>query len=392
MYKTTNACNLAASINEDHVIPFCVFVLQLCFAKSNDETVYLFYVDPVILPDAELCRYPVLAIACLFPLQHLLQRNVARHVAWSRLAYFFLVVSVSLLPYVLQTPNCFSTPTKGWWFMMIQSWFNDDYMISVKSRMGHLGQMHPNASCLVSKHNTTWISGLPLAVGPWGLSAPDYLTISGSVWAEVPSMQKVNVWMSMPSWSAQNAWPTMFSATDLKRLASNQLASLQNGHLEAIVWKFESPSNLKQRPCILWMQREVQEHVCKLTGLAIFHKWRFHAVCGYISVRCHRYHLMLTAYVVGQRLLAFVWFFVPSAAVSFSNKVHSHSGGALVFFQKGSLWGGEFGARIFLKHWYLQCFPAIKALKSKTVILYQTSFHHDATRFTRLKNTGIYSG
>ena len=31
--------------------------------------------------------------------------------------------------------------------------------------------------------------------------------------------------------------------------------------------------------------------------------------------------------------------------------------------QNGSLWGGEFSANIFLKHWYLQCFPAIKALK-----------------------------
>ncbi len=31
--------------------------------------------------------------------------------------------------------------------------------------------------------------------------------------------------------------------------------------------------------------------------------------------------------------------------------------------QNGSLWGGEFSAKIFLKHWYLQCFPAIKALK-----------------------------
>ena len=31
--------------------------------------------------------------------------------------------------------------------------------------------------------------------------------------------------------------------------------------------------------------------------------------------------------------------------------------------QNGSLWGGEFSAKIFLKHWYLQCFPAMKALK-----------------------------
>ncbi len=31
--------------------------------------------------------------------------------------------------------------------------------------------------------------------------------------------------------------------------------------------------------------------------------------------------------------------------------------------QNWSLWGGEFSAKIFLKHWYLQCFPAMKALK-----------------------------
>ena len=33
-------------------------------------------------------------------------------------------------------------------------------------------------------------------------------------------------------------------------------------------------------------------------------------------------------------------------------------------FQNGSLWGGggEFGAKIFLNHWYLQSFAAIKAL------------------------------
>ena len=35
----------------------------------------------------------------------------------------------------------------------------------------------------------------------------------------------------------------------------------------------------------------------------------------------------------------------------------------LVYLQNGSLWGGEFSAKIFLKHWYLQCFPAMKALK-----------------------------
>lgn len=81
----------------------CSFVLQSLTIRLCP----FFYGDPVILPDAELCRYPVLAIACLFPLQHLLQRNVARHVAWSRLAYFFLVVSVSSLTYVLQTPKCF---------------------------------------------------------------------------------------------------------------------------------------------------------------------------------------------------------------------------------------------------------------------------------------------
>ena len=34
-----------------------------------------------------------------------------------------------------------------------------------------------------------------------------------------------------------------------------------------------------------------------------------------------------------------------------------------VYLQNGSLWGGEFSAKIFLKHWYLQCFPAMKALK-----------------------------
>ena len=34
-----------------------------------------------------------------------------------------------------------------------------------------------------------------------------------------------------------------------------------------------------------------------------------------------------------------------------------------IFKQNGSLWGGEFSAKIFLKHWYLQCFLAMKALK-----------------------------
>ena len=29
----------------------------------------------------------------------------------------------------------------------------------------------------------------------------------------------------------------------------------------------------------------------------------------------------------------------------------------------GRCGGGEFAAKIFLKHWYLQCFAAIKALK-----------------------------
>ena len=34
-----------------------------------------------------------------------------------------------------------------------------------------------------------------------------------------------------------------------------------------------------------------------------------------------------------------------------------------VNLQNGTPWEGEFGARIFLRHWYLQCFHAIEALE-----------------------------
>ena len=49
--------------------------------------------------------------------------------------------------------------------------------------------------------------------------------------------------------------------------------------------------------------------------------------------------------------------------------------------QNGSLWGGEFGAKIFLKHWCLQCFPATKALKP----LFWTKNH--STKMPQIENT-----
>ena len=56
------------------------------------------------------------------------------------------------------------------------------------------------------------------------------------------------------------------------------------------------------------------------------------------------------------------------------------------FFRTGRCGGGEFSAKIFLKHWYLQCFPAIMALKP----LFLTK-NHSTMMPPDWKDIGIYS-
>lgn len=140
MYQNTNACNSTASINENRVFIFfslrCVILVRLTLSP--------FYGDP---SNVEFCRCPILAIACMFPLLHLLQRNVACHVAWWRLSCF-----VGGLCW-------FAPPHSPLLFVLEQEvddswWFNDQYAVNDGT----------NASKSIQ---TTWISSL--FVGLWEL-------------------------------------------------------------------------------------------------------------------------------------------------------------------------------------------------------------------------------
>ena len=107
----------------------------------------------VILPNVELCRCPILAIACMFPLLHLLQRHVACHVAWWRLSCFVGGLCWFAPPRSPLLLALFCTRTRGRWFSDDSYWFNDQYAVKDGT----------NASKSIL---STWISNL--FVGLWG--------------------------------------------------------------------------------------------------------------------------------------------------------------------------------------------------------------------------------
>lgn len=149
----------------------------------------------------------------MFPLLHLLQRNVACHVAWWRLSCF-----VGGLCW-------FAPPHSPLLFVLEQEvddswWFNDQYAVNDGT----------NASKSIQ---TTWISSL--FVGLWELPCIGHVDLRFS-WTRVLSMQKVSVWMLILSWLALNALLFMSSEMDLKRLASDQPPGLRNRELAAYVW------------------------------------------------------------------------------------------------------------------------------------------------------------